>query len=62
MCLFNTAYVLGYKFYHTYVDTTLTAVMFVVITHRITGLHYTYGCSTLRAAYVCELYRITCLH
>ena len=25
MCLFNIAYVLGYKFHHTYVDTTLTA-------------------------------------
>ena len=25
MCLFNTAYVLGYKFHHAYVDTTLTA-------------------------------------
>ena len=26
--------------------------MFVCSTHRITGSHYTYGCSTLSAAYV----------
>ena len=31
MCLFNTAYVLGYKFHHAYVDTTLTAAYVCVL-------------------------------
>ena len=30
--------------------------MFVSSTYRITGLHYSYGCPTLNAAYVFKLY------
>ena len=30
--------------------------MFVGSSYRITGLHYTYGCASLSAAYRCKLY------
>ena len=30
--------------------------IFVWFSYRITRLHYTYGCPTLKAAYVCKLY------